>query len=301
MAEITQDELNKSMVTLGVGRYRAKIESAKGRDAELETRYGQTLMRGALPLYTTKIGDWQKAVKDYATPARYQTELQLLEPKVIAYIATRAIIDSITKKRPLSQVAIYLGARLEDELRCRFLLENNEQKGSGILLGAKRRKGLNAKVRHVRSSMKKEAEKNKENISKYEDLELAIMFMNDNDEFGRTVVDDEFDDVCSRIPVEQGANKNRPGHAYLHCEFLRNDEPKWYSTPNKDSPYGIPINGKSLKVANKIATLQLYKFNILSKEKGQIITVNGYELKDIPYFRLYIPKILGTGFRAVDF
>jgi DNA-directed RNA polymerase len=159
MAEITQDELNKSMVTLGVGRYRAKIESAKGRDAELETRYGQTLMRGALPLYTTKIGDWQKAVKDYATPARYQTELQLLEPKVIAYIATRAIIDSITKKRPLSQVAIYLGARLEDELRCRFLLENNEQKGSGILLGAKRRKGLNAKVRHVRSSMKKEAEK----------------------------------------------------------------------------------------------------------------------------------------------
>ena len=116
-------------------------------------------MRSALPLYTAKIGEWQKAVKDYATPARYQIELQLLEPKVIAYIATRAIIDSITKKRPLSQVAIYLGARLEDELRCRFLFENNEQKGSGILLGAKRRKGLNAKVRHVRSSMKKEAEK----------------------------------------------------------------------------------------------------------------------------------------------
>ena len=159
MPETTQEELNKSMVTLGVGRYRAKTESAKGRDAELETRYGQTLMRSALPLYTAKIGEWQKAVKDYATPARYQIELQLLEPKVIAYIATRAIIDSITKKRPLSQVAIYLGARLEDELRCRFLLENNEQKGSGILLGAKRRKGLNAKVRHVRSSMKKEAEK----------------------------------------------------------------------------------------------------------------------------------------------
>ena len=159
MAQITQEELNKSMVTLGVGRYRAKIESAKGRDAELETRYGQTLMRGALPKYTTQIEDWLKAVKDYATPARYQIELQLLEPKVIAYIATRAIIDSITKKRPLSQVAIYLGARLEDELRCRFLLENNEKKGSGILLGAKRRKGLNAKVRHVRSSMKQEAEK----------------------------------------------------------------------------------------------------------------------------------------------
>lgn len=159
MAQITQEELNNSMVTLGIGRYRAKIESAKGRDAEMETRYGQTLMRSALPNYTTKISEWLDTVKDYATPARYQLELQALEPKVIAYIATRAIIDSITKKRPLSQVAIYLGARLEDEIRCRFLLENNEEKGSGILLGAKRRKGLNAKVRHIRSSMKNEVKK----------------------------------------------------------------------------------------------------------------------------------------------
>ncbi len=159
MAKITQEELNNSMVTLGVGRYRAKVESAKSRDAEMETRYGQTLMRSALPNFTTKISEWLETVKDYTTPARYQLELQTLEPKVIAYIATRAIIDSITKKRPLSQIAIYLGARLEDELRCRFLLENNEEKGSGILLGAKRRKGLNAKVRHIRSSMKNEVKK----------------------------------------------------------------------------------------------------------------------------------------------
>ena len=152
-----------------------------------------------------------------------------------------------------------------------------------------------------RKAMKEEAIKNKQNTSKHEDLELAIMFMNDNDEFGRTVDDNEFDDVASRIPVEQGANKNRPGHAYLHCEFLRNNEPKWQSTPNKDSPYGVPIQGNTLKTANKIATLQLYKFNILSKETGQIMKVNDYELKDIPYFRLYIPKILGTGFRAVEF
>jgi hypothetical protein len=106
MAQISQEELNNSMVTLGIGRYRAKIESAKGRDAEMETRYGQTLMRSALPNYTTKISEWLETVRGYATPARYQLELQTLEPKVIAYIATRAIIDSITKKRPLSQVAI---------------------------------------------------------------------------------------------------------------------------------------------------------------------------------------------------
>lgn len=147
------------MLTLGVGRYRSKVENSKSRGTELETKYGQALMREALPNFSTRIQDWMENIKSYATPARYQTELQLLDSKVIAYISTKAIIDSITKKRPLSQVSIFLGARLEDEIRCKFLLENNEDKGKGILLGAKRRKGLNAKLRHVRSSMRHESDK----------------------------------------------------------------------------------------------------------------------------------------------
>ena len=159
MADLTQESLNESMLTLGVGRYRSKIENSKARDAELETRYGQALMREALPKFSVSIKDWLVSIAKYATPARYQIELQTLDPKVIAYISTKAIIDSITKKRPMSQVAIFLGARLEDEIRCKFLLNNNEEKAQGILLGAKRRKGLNAKVRHVRSSMKNEASK----------------------------------------------------------------------------------------------------------------------------------------------
>ena len=159
MSKLTQDKLNEEMLTLGIGRYRSKIESAKGREAEIETNYGQALMRNVLPQYTEKIKEWRNSVTSYATPARYQIDIQTLNPKVLAFIAVKSIIDSITKKRSLSQVAIFLGARVEDELRCRFLLENNEEKGKGILLGAKKRKGLKAKVRHVRSSMKHDASK----------------------------------------------------------------------------------------------------------------------------------------------
>ena len=148
---------------------------------------------------------------------------------------------------------------------------------------------------------REEAIKNNQNSSKYENLELAIMFMNDDKDFVRSVHESDFNDLSSRIPVEQGANMNRPGHAYLHCEFLRNEEPKWQPTPNNNSPYGTPIQGKTLKTAIKIATLQIYKFNILSKETGQILKVGDFEMTDIPYFRLYIPKILGTGFTAVEF
>ena len=159
MGNLTQSTLNEDMLTLGVGRYRSKVESAKGREAEIETRYGQALMRSVLPGYAEKIEEWKNKVVGYKTPARYQTEIQELSSKVISFIAVKSIIDSITKRRSLAQVSIFLGARIEDELRCRFLLKNNEAKGQGILLGARRRKGLKAKIRHVRSSMKHEVSK----------------------------------------------------------------------------------------------------------------------------------------------
>ena len=58
------------MLTLGVGRYRSKVEKAKERGAEIETRYGQVLMRNARPLYAERIEEWKEAVIAYPTPAR---------------------------------------------------------------------------------------------------------------------------------------------------------------------------------------------------------------------------------------
>ena len=102
-----------------------------------------------------------------------------------------------------------------------------------------------------------------------------------------------FESNDSSIPIESGANNSRPGHAYLHYEFMTDPQPKWQPTPSKDSPYGTPHDGNKRMKANKIATIQLYKFNIHSlKEQGDELL-----LEKVPYFRLYIPKILGKGFR----
>ena len=116
-------------------------------------------MRSVLPDYTQAIEKWLRDISSYDRKARYQIDCLNLNAKVIAYISIKSIIDSISKKRPLSQVSIYLGARIEDELRCRFLCNTNEAKAKGILLGAKRRKGEKAKIRHVRGSMRHETEK----------------------------------------------------------------------------------------------------------------------------------------------
>ena len=155
---LEQSELNEDMTKLGVGRYRNKIESAKAREAELQTQYGQRLMRASLPKLYEGIKDWQKSLTN-PNKARYQIDCLELDPKVIGFISIKAILDSISQKKPLCGVAHYLGARIEDEVRCQFLLDNNPSKGKGIILGAVRRKGEKQKIRHVRSSMKHEADK----------------------------------------------------------------------------------------------------------------------------------------------
>ena len=135
------------------------------------------------------------------------------------------------------------------------------------------------------------------NSAKKEDIDLAILIMRDKDEqnFKRRVDKDLFENKNSSIPIESGANLNRPGHAYLHYEFMINPEPKWHSPNIKNSPYGTPIEGNSRMKANEIATIQLYKFDIRSlKEQGDEMLVEG-----VPYFRIYVPKMMGKGFKVI--
>ena len=159
METLTQTELDDDMTTLGVGRYRSKVESARGRGAELQTAYGQRLMRAGLPTLYQSIKDWKEKVAKITNKARFQRDIQTLDEKVLSFLSIKTVLDCITQKKTLASVAVFLGARVEDELRCAFLLENNDAKGKGILLGATRRKGVAARTRHVRSSMKHEASK----------------------------------------------------------------------------------------------------------------------------------------------
>ncbi|MGB0427237.1 MAG: hypothetical protein ACPGD4_10140, partial [Paracoccaceae bacterium] len=101
MSTLTQEELNEDMTTLGVGRYRAKVESAKARGAELQTPYGQRLMRAALPDLNKAIADWQESLSRVDNKARFQAETQDLDPKVLSYLSIKTLLDCITQKKTL--------------------------------------------------------------------------------------------------------------------------------------------------------------------------------------------------------
>lgn len=157
--ELTQDDLNADMVDLGVGRYRSRVESAKTRESESETKYGQRLIRGGLPAYTRAIAEMIESW-DNRNSARWQVALRDMKPSVIGFIVIKAVLDSITLKKNMASVSHFVGSRLEDQHRCDFLVRNNETKGEGIVLGAQRRRGgLASQRRHIKSSMRHEASK----------------------------------------------------------------------------------------------------------------------------------------------
>ena len=155
---LSQEELNQDMVDLGVGRYRSRIESAKVREAESETKYGQRLIRGGLPAYTKAIAEMIEGW-DNRNSALWQICLRDMKPSVIGFIVIKAVLDSITLKKNMASVSHFVGSRIEDQHRCDFLVRNNS-KGEGIVVGAQRRRGgLGNQRRHIKNSMRNEAKK----------------------------------------------------------------------------------------------------------------------------------------------
>ena len=160
MEALTQKELNEDMTTIGVGRYRNHTEQAKNREGEGDTKYGQRLMRAALPQFSKGIEDMIRGWK-HKNKARWQHDLLDMKPEVIGFIALRSCLDRITARKTMNSLACFVGARIEDQVRCDFLVKHNPEKGEGIILGAKRRKnaGINHIRTHVRRSMMHEADK----------------------------------------------------------------------------------------------------------------------------------------------
>ena len=50
------------MLSKGVDKLRSHVESARNREAEAETCYGQRLLREAVPLLVDGIEDWFKQI-----------------------------------------------------------------------------------------------------------------------------------------------------------------------------------------------------------------------------------------------
>jgi DNA-directed RNA polymerase, mitochondrial len=158
MDTLTQEDLNTEMTTIGVGRYRNKVESAKARGTESETTYGQRLIRGALPKYIKAIDDLKGSWKKVKNKGAWQVDLLEVPSEKIGFLVMRTALDLLTRKTKMVSLCTKVGNVLDYQIRCDRLIKANK-KGEGIVLGATRKRGWVASKHHIRVSIKHEVEK----------------------------------------------------------------------------------------------------------------------------------------------
>ena len=158
---LDQDDLNKEMADIGVGRFNAQWEAAKKHGEISRSKAGQKLIRELLDNYAEKLKDVVKV--KVGAPVRWKEDLRKYDINKAAFIALKTVLNGVSTKITMTSLSYLVGRSISIELKCSHLVNTNP-KGKGIILGAKRRPKA-SQYRHVQTSMRNE--ENKEGFEPY--------------------------------------------------------------------------------------------------------------------------------------
>ena len=152
-----QLDLEKDMRDRGIRRFRKRLTEHKQRGEESFTNYGKTLLSNSIRPFSEGIKSFcEEGKKVSGVQPIARKLLSLLEPDIIALIASKSIINCITISRRLTSAAINVASKIEDEVALRTF-EEEKPEHYGIVkadLDA-RSSGYQYKRRKLRESSQK--------------------------------------------------------------------------------------------------------------------------------------------------
>ncbi len=122
-----QLKLEEEMLESSITRYRNIQQKANESNMETTTPTGLRLLKETFDPFSKAIEDYiqtQEVVK-VGRPQVAATYLSLLESDIIAFIAAKSVLNSITKRLKLQHVAVNIVNNLEDELRFSYFAKEN--------------------------------------------------------------------------------------------------------------------------------------------------------------------------------
>lgn len=158
MINTTDSEISieKLMAELGRERYLSKVASAKRYDRQTGTVAGRYLLRKGVAKYETALKEWAKNAKK---KAGFNHDLAAMldgfKLPVVAFIVTRAILDSIGRRATLIGVAQQVGRILEEEARFNAIRSENSVVWSDLRKRIKRTRSDAGKKKVIRDVMSK--------------------------------------------------------------------------------------------------------------------------------------------------
>jgi DNA-directed RNA polymerase len=118
-----QKTLEQEMLQAGIARYREQVEAARQAGREDETTYGSRMLLACVEPLTEAIREALEEVKDGKAGRHHKAlgYLALLEPEVVAFIATKTALGKVSEEAPLNALCTSIGRRIEDEVRFRLV------------------------------------------------------------------------------------------------------------------------------------------------------------------------------------
>lgn len=120
-----QIALEEDMRVGGLRRFQKQLLEAQTHNREADTRYGQTLFAKTIAPVAEGIRQFVKNGLEDGRTARSAAvrSLELIEPEVAAFMATKAVLNGISGKQRLQAVAVEIGGMIEDEVRFQVFSE----------------------------------------------------------------------------------------------------------------------------------------------------------------------------------
>jgi DNA-directed RNA polymerase, mitochondrial len=112
-----QVRLEHEMVDVTKASFWKSVQDARANRSEGDVGYGVQLMKEKLGPISSAIRATLEAPSTKGRPPRWYPLLRDVDPDVAAYIALKAVIDSISSNMPAAAMMVAVGARIEDQLR----------------------------------------------------------------------------------------------------------------------------------------------------------------------------------------
>lgn len=152
---VRQSDIEKEMVELGRSRYWSAVNKARDLGIESTTLPGQRLLSEAVELMGEAVRLWLKEAKDKPGKLhRAHPYLEQLHPEVVAAITARCILDSISLHRKILSTSIHVARLLEDEVKFRWLKEEEPSLWRQINRTMDRHRSYETKAKFIKSTAK---------------------------------------------------------------------------------------------------------------------------------------------------
>lgn len=176
-----QLELEREMQGMGIARFRQELQQARDNELESTTHGALSIMQHAFEPFCKAIDEWKKDSEEgkltKGRPGGVYPLIEFVKTDVLAFLATKTIMDTISKARSLPDVTLAVATQIQNEMNFSEFKKESPAHYKKVKKDVTRK---SSKIRHISTVLKLSAKK--------DDVELTSFCPTDKHKIGSLLV-----------------------------------------------------------------------------------------------------------------